>query len=191
VAHVRSVFRESDWQHWRAVNQHFADAVVAEARPADPHALAAMDQLRDLMDAPSQRCRRPARAPRTRACRWRCTAGRPPTARKHRPPSTTHWPPSTRPWSASAASAVNVVPAGVPDKGEAVTALQQRSGAGAVVFIGDDVNDESVFRRAGAHWWTLRIGREIPQSGARFFLDSLAEVATLQQEAIDRLMARG
>jgi trehalose-6-phosphate synthase len=36
VAHVRPVFRESDWQHYVEVNQMFADAVVAEARSADP-----------------------------------------------------------------------------------------------------------------------------------------------------------
>jgi len=36
VAHVRPVFRESDWQYYRAVNQRFADAVVAEARSDDP-----------------------------------------------------------------------------------------------------------------------------------------------------------
>jgi trehalose-6-phosphate synthase len=36
VAHVRPVFRESDWQYYRAVNQRFADAVVAEARSEDP-----------------------------------------------------------------------------------------------------------------------------------------------------------
>lgn len=36
VAHVRPVFRESDWQAYRAVNQRFADAVVAEAHSEDP-----------------------------------------------------------------------------------------------------------------------------------------------------------
>ena len=36
VAHVRPVFRESDWQAYRTVNQRFADAVVAEARSEDP-----------------------------------------------------------------------------------------------------------------------------------------------------------
>ncbi len=36
VAHVRPVFRESDWQAYREVNQRFADAVVAEARSDDP-----------------------------------------------------------------------------------------------------------------------------------------------------------
>ena len=36
VAHVRPVFREQDWEHYRNVNQLFADAVVAEARSEDP-----------------------------------------------------------------------------------------------------------------------------------------------------------
>lgn len=36
VAHVRPVFREQDWEHYREVNQLFADAVVAEARSEDP-----------------------------------------------------------------------------------------------------------------------------------------------------------
>ncbi len=36
VAHVRPVFRESDWAAYRLVNQRFADAVVVEARSADP-----------------------------------------------------------------------------------------------------------------------------------------------------------
>ncbi|MBL0419137.1 trehalose-6-phosphate synthase [Ramlibacter sp. AW1] len=36
VAHVRPVFRESDWLQYQAVNQRFADAVVQEARGEDP-----------------------------------------------------------------------------------------------------------------------------------------------------------
>jgi len=36
VAHVRPVFRESDWDAYRAVNQRFADAVVSQARGEDP-----------------------------------------------------------------------------------------------------------------------------------------------------------
>ncbi len=36
VAHVRPIFRESDWEAYRAINQRFADAVIAEARGDDP-----------------------------------------------------------------------------------------------------------------------------------------------------------
>jgi trehalose 6-phosphate synthase/phosphatase len=36
VAHVRPVFRQSDWETYKLINQRFADAVVAEARSEDP-----------------------------------------------------------------------------------------------------------------------------------------------------------
>ncbi len=36
IAHTRPVFRASDWQHYRAVNRRFAQAVVEEARTANP-----------------------------------------------------------------------------------------------------------------------------------------------------------
>ncbi len=36
MAHVRPVFRTSDWEQYVAVNQRFADAVVTEARGDDP-----------------------------------------------------------------------------------------------------------------------------------------------------------
>lgn len=36
VAHVRPVFRSTDWECYKLVNQRFADAVVAEARSEDP-----------------------------------------------------------------------------------------------------------------------------------------------------------
>ncbi len=35
-AHTRPVFRSGDWEHYRVVNQRFADAVVAEAQGGDP-----------------------------------------------------------------------------------------------------------------------------------------------------------
>lgn len=36
IAHVRPVFRSSDWEQYEAVNQRFADAVVKEAHTDDP-----------------------------------------------------------------------------------------------------------------------------------------------------------
>lgn len=35
-AHVRPIFRSSDWQQYQKINQRFADAVVTEARRDDP-----------------------------------------------------------------------------------------------------------------------------------------------------------
>ncbi len=74
---------------------------------------------------------------------------------------------------------VNVVAARSRDKGDAVVSLVERTKAGAALFIGDDVNDESVFERAPPHWVTVRIGRDDPTSRARFFLDEHAEVTQI------------
>jgi trehalose 6-phosphate phosphatase len=79
---------------------------------------------------------------------------------------------------------VNVVPAGAPDKGEAVASLLRASGAAAAVFVGDDLTDETVFARAEYDWLTVRIGREDRACSARFFLDSHSEVATLLQRML-------
>lgn len=79
---------------------------------------------------------------------------------------------------------VNVVSAGAPDKGDAVLRLATTMGARHGVFIGDDVNDEPVFRKAPPGWLTVRIGREDPLSSARYFLDSHSEVAPMLQSMI-------
>jgi len=36
IAHVRPIFRTSDWEHYMTINQRFADAVVKEANKEDP-----------------------------------------------------------------------------------------------------------------------------------------------------------
>jgi len=72
---------------------------------------------------------------------------------------------------------VNVVDTFAPDKGDAVMRLVGRAGTAAAVFVGDDVNDESVFVQAPPHWLTVRIGRDDPRSRAAYFLDGHAEVA--------------
>lgn len=78
----------------------------------------------------------------------------------------------------------NAVAAGAPDKADALLALARRLGVGAVLFAGDDVNDEPVFARAPAHWLTLRIGRDDAASQARYAIDSQAEMALLLQRLL-------
>ena len=80
---------------------------------------------------------------------------------------------------------VNVVDSGSPDKGDAVARLVERSGAAGAFFIGDDVNDETVFSRAAPNWLTVRIGRDDPSSRAMYFLDVQSEVVGL----LDRMLA--
>lgn len=73
---------------------------------------------------------------------------------------------------------VNIVLPDSPHKGDAVLSLARRIGAESVLFVGDDVNDEPVFRVAAPNWVTIKVGRD-PHSAARFFLDSAAEMAVL------------
>ena len=82
---------------------------------------------------------------------------------------------------------VNVVAADAPDKAAALLALAAHCGAAAVLFAGDDLNDEPVFALAPAHWLTLRVGRDVPQTAARFGLDSQDEVGLLLQRLLDLL----
>lgn len=78
----------------------------------------------------------------------------------------------------------NIVSTSAPDKGDAVLRLASSMGTTHAVFIGDDVNDEPVFRKAPSWWLTVRIGREDPLSSARFFLDSHSEVAPMLQSMV-------
>jgi len=71
----------------------------------------------------------------------------------------------------------NVMSAQAPDKAQAVRSLVARCAAQAAFFAGDDVNDEPVFASAPAHWLTLRVGREDPNSRARFCIEGQQEMA--------------
>lgn len=81
----------------------------------------------------------------------------------------------------------NVVAAESPDKAVAVRTLVARCRARSVVFAGDDVNDEPVFVAAPAGWLTVRIGRDVDDSRARFYLDGTAQVAAWLQAMLDLL----
>jgi trehalose 6-phosphate phosphatase len=85
---------------------------------------------------------------------------------------------------------VNLVLAAAPDKFDAVAALVQRAGCDAAIFVGDDVNDETVFSQAPAHWLTVRVGRENSGSRATYFLAGYEEVAVLLAMMLDTLEAQ-
>jgi len=79
---------------------------------------------------------------------------------------------------------VNVVPAGAPDKADAVHRLIARCGAECALFAGDDVNDEPVFVSAPPDWLTVKVGRDDRVSHAQFFMDGPHEIAML----LDRIL---
>lgn len=79
----------------------------------------------------------------------------------------------------------NIVPAHAPDKADAVLMLVAKEGASTAIFVGDDVNDEPVFRRAPATWLTVRVGRARHLTQARYGLNGVDEMPRL----LDQIMA--
>jgi len=80
---------------------------------------------------------------------------------------------------------VNVVAGSAPDKGDALVALVRRAGAGAALFVGDDLNDEAAFIKASPDWMTVRVGRSPVATRARFYLPSRLQVNLLLQAIPD------
>ena len=82
---------------------------------------------------------------------------------------------------------VNAVARGAPDKAVAVKRLVGRSGVASVLFAGDDVNDEPVFVDAEADWLTVRVGRGVAASKAKFFVDGPQDMAMLLEALLLQL----
>ncbi len=73
----------------------------------------------------------------------------------------------------------NIVPAWAHDKGKALAEMVEERGKPGAVFVGDDVNDESVFARAEDDWFTIRVGQDYPNSQAKYLLDGTADLPRL------------
>jgi trehalose 6-phosphate phosphatase len=77
---------------------------------------------------------------------------------------------------------VNLVPRDAPNKGDAVREIQRRFGAEQVLYVGDDITDEDVFRYTKKpSWLGVRVERPA-NSAADYFL--------CRQREIDTLLAR-
>lgn len=83
---------------------------------------------------------------------------------------------------------LNVVAAGAPDKADAVQTLLARSARQALVFVGDDENDEPVFERAGPEALTIRVGNDGTPSAARFFIGGQADMVALLDAMLSSLV---
>ena len=74
---------------------------------------------------------------------------------------------------------VNVMSASAPNKADAIARLTQRLQAQALVFVGDDINDEPVFKRIEPEWLTIKVGLENLDSKAQFFLRASYDMGLL------------
>lgn len=85
---------------------------------------------------------------------------------------------------------VNIVPRDAPNKADAVLRLLARSNATALLFAGDDLNDEPVFEAAQPGWLTILVGNLPSRSRAQYFLSGPDEVAALLCRVAALLPAR-
>ena len=79
---------------------------------------------------------------------------------------------------------VNVLPAGAPHKGVALTGLCTQMGADTAIYVGDDTTDEDVFAMAQPGLLSIRIGRLVT-SHAAYYLREQWEIDVL----LERLAA--
>jgi trehalose 6-phosphate phosphatase len=85
---------------------------------------------------------------------------------------------------------VNLVASRAPDKALAVARLVQRCDARSAVFLGDDVNDESVFAHGAGTWLTIRVGHADMASRAMFSIDSVEQMPLLLDHMLTMLGPR-
>lgn len=76
---------------------------------------------------------------------------------------------------------INVMAKEALDKAGAISALMHKKGFQYLIYLGDDTNDEPVFRVSNPCWLTIKIGRQHALSKAQYYLDSTNEVALLLQ----------
>lgn len=84
----------------------------------------------------------------------------------------------------------NVVSAAADDKAASLRRVAARAGVQAVVYLGDDVNDESVFAAKDPHWLTVRVGADAARSEARYFVESPRELPRLLDRVLSLIEAR-
>lgn len=79
---------------------------------------------------------------------------------------------------------VNLVASGAPHKGVALLELMLRTGKRAAVYVGDDENDEDVFRLGEESLLTVRVGED-ENSAALFYLKNQGEIDRLLRHSLD------
>jgi trehalose 6-phosphate phosphatase len=79
----------------------------------------------------------------------------------------------------------NVVSAEADDKAAALRRIAERAQVHAVLYLGDDANDEPVFAAHDPRWLTVRVGADGHESAARYYISGPREVPRL----LDRILS--
>lgn len=84
---------------------------------------------------------------------------------------------------------INLIPAGAPNKGDAVVALHAAEAAESTLYVGDDITDEDVFVRGEPGLVSVRVGAS-RESAAPYFLRTQKEIDALLRALIVRRAER-
>lgn len=84
---------------------------------------------------------------------------------------------------------LNLLPAGVPTKGDALARIRAVLGSEVAVYIGDDATDEDVFSRRAPWLFGVRVGME-RSSAAEWYLRDQSEIDGLLQALCDIAIQR-
>ncbi len=79
---------------------------------------------------------------------------------------------------------VNLVASGAPHKGVALLELMLRTGKRSAIYVGDDENDEDVFRLGEESLLTIRVGED-QGSAALYYLKNQAEIDRMLRHCLD------
>jgi trehalose 6-phosphate phosphatase len=79
---------------------------------------------------------------------------------------------------------VNLVASGAPHKGVALLELMLRTGKRSAVYVGDDENDEDVFRLGEESLLTIRVGED-QNSAALYYLKNQGEIDRMLRHCLD------
>jgi trehalose 6-phosphate phosphatase len=79
---------------------------------------------------------------------------------------------------------VALLPAGAPNKGDALVHLRGQAGTDTALFVGDDLTDEDIFALdQPGRLQTIRVGAS-RRSSAQYFLRSQAEIDVLLEKLV-------
>lgn len=86
-------------------------------------------------------------------------------------------------------SVVNLVPDGVPHKGDALKALMKRLKVRRALYVGDDVTDEDVFLLRDKRIMTVRVGKKLT-SEADYYIRRQGEINRMLLHILKSLMPK-
>ena len=83
----------------------------------------------------------------------------------------------------------NLVPPDAPDKGAALNEIMKTSKAPAVLYVGDDITDENIFRLSWNNLLSIRVEKDLA-SAAPWYIPTHQDITKLLDHLINRIQSQ-